>query len=456
MFEEDIHNKIAKYLQEEFEKSFMSSMTTSNVSSSKPTTLTVENLLSVIKLLRKPIMPIIFQNPGEADVLALTTFGVNVKESENPIGFFGTGFKYAIAVLLRTGHDITLLCGEEEYVFYARKETIRGQEFSLVYMNNNVGEAERLGFTTELGKNWEVWMAYRELYCNAKDENGWTCEEDNPVGSAGKTKVVVVGEGIYNSHLRRAEFILESEPLFTNPHEGVEIHQGVSNSVFYRGIKILEVPNGRSTKFTYNLKRQLDLTEDRLAKYPWMVEAQLRNAIVTCEDVDVAKETLIAEAGFFEHHFKYNDSSETPAAGFLGAISNLAEANFGSLNNSAYALYKKTTAANLVPTQLQLSPLHSNVLSRAVQFCLALGFQVDNYQIKPVLELGDGVLALAAQNIICVSKACLELGTRKTAHALIEEYVHLHTGFGDMTRELQTWLFMKVVSLGEQVTGEPL
>ena len=36
---------------------------------------------------------IVFENPGEIDVAAISTFGVSVKETDNPIGFFGTGLK---------------------------------------------------------------------------------------------------------------------------------------------------------------------------------------------------------------------------------------------------------------------------------------------------------------------------------------------------------------------------
>lgn len=38
-----------------------------------------------------------FHNPGELDPRLITTFGVSIKESTNPIGYFGTGLKYALA-----------------------------------------------------------------------------------------------------------------------------------------------------------------------------------------------------------------------------------------------------------------------------------------------------------------------------------------------------------------------
>src|ERR1700733_12022356 len=50
---------------------------------------------------------IVFENYGEIEIDAITTFGVSVKEGPNPIGFFGTGLKYAVAVLLRHGCKVS-------------------------------------------------------------------------------------------------------------------------------------------------------------------------------------------------------------------------------------------------------------------------------------------------------------------------------------------------------------
>ena len=42
-----------------------------------------------------------FRTPGLIPIEAFTSTGVNVKIHDNPIGHFGTGLKYAVAVLLR-------------------------------------------------------------------------------------------------------------------------------------------------------------------------------------------------------------------------------------------------------------------------------------------------------------------------------------------------------------------
>ena len=54
---------------------------------------------------------VVFENTGEIDILSISSFGVSVKEGDSPIGFFGTGLKYAIAVLLRHNQKITAYCG---------------------------------------------------------------------------------------------------------------------------------------------------------------------------------------------------------------------------------------------------------------------------------------------------------------------------------------------------------
>jgi hypothetical protein len=111
---------------------------------------------------------IVFQNKGEIDIRAIKTFGVNSKDNkESAIGYFGTGLKYAIAILLRAGATVSILTGGKMHRFSTEQTKIRNDHFDIVRMND-----EELGFTTELGKEWELWMAFREIYSNMLDEDG--------------------------------------------------------------------------------------------------------------------------------------------------------------------------------------------------------------------------------------------------------------------------------------------
>src|SRR5215469_12461812 len=98
----------------------------------------------------------IFGNPGLIDIRAVTVLGVNIKDSKSPIGFFGTGFKYALATLLRHNMTLSIYRGLERTDFFSDDEMIRGQLVRMIHMrseNEVLGRSERLGFTTELGKN---------------------------------------------------------------------------------------------------------------------------------------------------------------------------------------------------------------------------------------------------------------------------------------------------------------
>lgn len=163
---------------------------------------------------------LVFQNPGLIDLDAVTTLGVSVKDGDTPIGYFGTGLKFAIATVLRNGGTLTLWRGKVAHHFATDAGTVRGEPFEFVTM-----DGKRLGFTTQLGRNWEPWMAFRELASNCRDEGGryfdsgegWEVREDH-------TTIVVHGQALLNVWPDRSTILIESEPLFAN--EFVEVHPG--------------------------------------------------------------------------------------------------------------------------------------------------------------------------------------------------------------------------------------
>jgi len=205
---------------------------------------------------------IVFENNGEIDERAITTMAVSSKDNDNAIGYFGTGLKYAISVILRNSGSITILKGTKELKFSAAEETIRNDKFNIVKMNRT-----RLGFTTDLGKNWEVWQAFRELYCNTMDEFG-TCYSNvtKPKAEEGKTKIFVKLPAFSTCFRNKSEIILETKPIFEN--DMGEIHPGESKYLYYKNIRVAELQ--KSTAYTYNLKRTISLTEDRTPQHLWM------------------------------------------------------------------------------------------------------------------------------------------------------------------------------------------
>lgn len=107
-----------------------------------------------------------FSNDGILDIEGLILMGASTKRNdESKIGQYGTGWKYAIATLLRNNIEIQIFNGERNIPVTTRNITMRGQTFQMVV----IGDVDT-NFTTDLGPDWNLWMAIREIYCNSLDE----------------------------------------------------------------------------------------------------------------------------------------------------------------------------------------------------------------------------------------------------------------------------------------------
>lgn len=251
-------------------------------------------------------MTVYFYNAEPIDINSIAIMGVSVKQSENPIGFFGTGLKFAIATLLRNGCKVTLTRSGEAIKFSVATETIRGEEFDRVVMGD-----ERLGFTTKLGRTWEPWQAYRELYCNCIDEGG-TIDTLAPKGDYG-TVFAVEGEAIENCHRSRDEIFLGTMPFAKS--DKIEIHHGRRLDTFYRGVRAHR--HQSSPLFTYNVIGNLALTEDRTIKEPFYIGYYAAQLIPTIDDASVIEEVITAKRGTFEAAIDFSNCYAQPSKAFM-------------------------------------------------------------------------------------------------------------------------------------------
>lgn len=262
---------------------------------------------------------LVFENRGEIDPRLITLIGVNIKESESPIGYFGTGLKYAVACLTRWDQDLRIQSGTNEFIFETEEQTIRGKDFGILKMRS-ARDSIQLGFTTELGKNWEPWMVYRELWCNAHDEPEATIYETDiaPRPKAGLTRIVVSGSRLAEAHSQRDTFILnrEATKLLYDLSE-VEIFEGESFRIFYRGIAVQTL--SKPSLYTYNIKRQLWLTEDRTAG-SWSTDPIIAQALTRIDAHSAIDATLLAPNERFESRLDYSSIHEPGEAWLQRAL----------------------------------------------------------------------------------------------------------------------------------------
>lgn len=380
-------------------------------------------------------MTIYFHNPGQLDLDTIRTMGVNVKETETAIGYFGTGMKYAIAVLLRTGHKVWLETGGEIYNFTACEKIIRNKPFQVVFMND-----EQLGFTTDLGKNWQVWMAYRELASNALDESG----EISSRSPQADTIWAVSGPEIEKAHDRRRELFLSTKPL--EIIRNVEIHQGATRNLYYRGVLVHQLPADESYAYTYNLLGKQDLTEDRTLQSIYGAHWDIRVALESAETpLDILQEIFAHRSR--ESDYQYGHLSENMEK---AAEPHLRDASF---NQSIVDMVRKKRENREGYPRCNLSSFEKEQVKTALKLLERLDCFIteDDFIITPTLGPNTYGIYNRKRNEIVIARTVVDKGSTFIASTLYEEYLHKEHGFGDCTREMQQFLFDRVIALASRL-----
>lgn len=383
-------------------------------------------------------MTVYFSNSEAIDLNAIALMGVSVKVGDNPIGFFGTGLKFSIATLLRTGHRVTLIRNGEVIEFSVEKESIRGEEFDRVRMGD-----ERLGFTTKLGRTWEAWQAYRELYCNCTDEGG-VIADALPAGEWG-TVFAVSGEGIEQCHRSRHEIFLQTQPLSATAD--CQIHQGNGAHAFYRGVRAHK--HGRQALFVYNVTQQLDLTEDRTIKSPYMLEHYAEQAITRSDDEDLIQTALMAPDGTFENGMDYSGCGR-PSLAFMDVAFRL-RAN-ARCNRGAIKLWEKHADIRLTYDEVETDAFEEEVIAKALKLVSRIGVDLKRRDFMVVDGLGEGIFGTVRNQQILIAKRTLDMGHRFVASTLYEEWLHKTEGLADQSRDMQNLLFEKLFAMVERLS----
>jgi hypothetical protein len=382
-------------------------------------------------------MAIYFANAGEIDLSVIRVMGVSVKQTDTPIGYFGTGLKFALATLLRTGHHVALFTGGETYTFTARDVQVRDRSFRQVYMND-----EPLPFTTELGKNWEVWQAYRELHSNTLDESGTIT--DKP--TTADTVFVVQGPEAERVYEARHEIFLSSKPL--EILDGVEVHPKPSSYIYYRGVRVAQLPE--TCCFTYNVTTSMELTEDRTLKSMWSLEYLLETKLPTTKSERVAHALISGHERWDQClNFTYCGA---PSDVFMDVARRFR--NDASVSQNVRRMVEQGDQRDGIWPEHTPTADESAVLREAFAILEYMECDLDLYEVQVTETLGPSVMGLyhRERDQIFVCREALRQGDRFAAMVLYEEWLHKRHKLEDNTRAMQTFLLNKLISA---VVGTP-
>ncbi len=386
-----------------------------------------------------------FQNKGILAIRGLTTFGVCIKETDNPIGYFGTGLKYAIAVLLREGCKVVMHLGNNTFTFKVKKRKMRGQDIELVYMDKM-----ELPFTTELGKNWDLWMAYRELAANAFDESEHTVSTEAQKRE-GYTTFEVTGTSFEKIHeVRSTIFLTDSKPAYSL--EGVEVHDDLEAGkwIFYKGIRVVELP--KQALYNYNILEDLKLTEDRTISSMSDVYIKIAHAIATCEHPGLIRQMLQANHQFWESQIDYHWWTVKPGEVFNRVIERYLGGHT-SFNTSARSLYHRDHPRDKVPAVIMIESIpltQRRKLWAALRFWNMLGIEFPKSIVHITTDLKQEK-GKVANGHIYLSKFVLEMDMRFITGYIYKLYAQTKPQIDGVKQE--DLLIDTIVEFGERVLG---
>lgn len=395
-------------------------------------------------------MTVIFQNPGLIDLRAITVMGINAKVSKNPIGQFGTGLKYSIAVLLRSNCHISIWRGQEEFQFYTEKETFRGKSFDFVYMTSNAEEKPTaLGFTLELGKHWEPWMAIRELESNCRDEGGRSFAHEDCQLSPDTTAIVLAGAVADQEYAKLGNIFIKTKPLWSNEH--LEVHP-IENPeqqdwIYYRGVRCAHT--AKPTAFRYNILSAKQLSEDRTFRYSWSATEELPE-LRKCTNREVLRKVVSATKDTTEGEIHYSQSQLSDE--FIDEVTSLGLRATSSAWRAVrlakgYSEYEEHT-----PDDFQLQ-----MIQKAQAFIKAMGEpRIANFPVRLSADLGPQVLGRAESNEIWLALRVFEMGMKQVVSTMYEEYIHLDRKYSDLDYEMQNFLFDTIITQAAKLQGEIL
>lgn len=395
-------------------------------------------------------MTVYFCNAEPLDLLAIEIMGLSVKTGDSAIGFFGTGLKFAIATLLRHGADVSIIINGKPHFMTFERKSMRGQDFNQVIMVMPDGSRRALGFGTDLGKQWELWMAYRELHSNALDEEGTVTRELTPALRASGTIIQVISHLFDEVYEGRDKIFLSKTLTRLVVTESAEIIKRPNPIVYYRGVSAHLSP--KPTLATYNIKSKMTLTEDRTLAHPWGAQTFAAQAAQQLRDEELLEKILLAEAPYWEQEFAFNHWYDTSEE-FLETVKRLRR-NV-KLNQSALKVWLEKNPESEIEDDLALTSAQEKTMVEAFEMIRPLGIKMTRKDFSVARGLGDGIMGVCKAGKIIIALSTFDMGTVMLAGTLAEEWWHKYEGLRDCSRGFQNFLINKLITLANGLSIDP-
>lgn len=404
-------------------------------------------------------------NRGEIEVAALCLVGASVKGVDS-IGFFGSGNKYAMAVLLRAGIEFRVFSGVREIPIETREVALRGETFEQIWI-----DGRPTSLTTRMGPTWETWFALREFVCNALDEGGFEIGLTQDVVSAeGKTTIFVKATPPVMEFFGSFDkYVFLGEPLFTMTSHCYGkcsiVREAEELSVYRKGVCVTQEQQRTPALFHYDFEK-VDINESRVYQYDFQVRDRVAT-VLAAAPIDVVRRVvdhLHVAAKVVESQADWSDVldafssaweevlrdrmimpekyvSYAPGEDVMTSVV-LPDALIAKLVKQ----WPKLHVWGAVGGQYEEVPYDGDAIARACAEVAEFGYLDARAQVKTVIFDKDNVCAS-----YCEKTGVMAIDVRYTddydelVSTVLEEALHVK-GYSDGSREFEQFLMRELVA----------
>lgn len=407
---------------------------------------------------------------------AFTLIGASTKRDDSSkIGFFGSGLKYSLAVLLRNNTVFQIYSGMCQIKVDTKQTMFRDKIFNQILI-----EGQETGFTKEMGVDWEPWFPIREIYCNALDENNGSIsyvDRIEPVD--GETHFYIqIDDKIrkilddWNDYFtnKRTDIILDCPEI--------KVFYGAKgkNILYRKGVQC-DI-NRCDCLFHYDMPT-FKINESRTLKDKWEAFYDIANALGKYATKDMIR--MIYEESTLDNIegcsvywssciMQFNRSwievingrklvprlmaghfaAEVAAGNCLILNNNLLYALKRFFKEEVTVLGGDTSRGTYVIKGMTDKQLYK--IDEALKFLEKNGIKME-WPIE-IAAFSDHLLwGEFVENKILLSERVFEQGMKKLVETIYEEWAHGNSGLCDKTRSFQDFLVTKIITAMEEKVG---
>lgn len=408
-----------------------------------------------------------FTNKGEVPVNAFKLLGASSKRGDDSkIGYFGTGLKYALAVLLREDIKFKIYSGEQEIKIGTRKTKFLDQVVTVITVNG-----EKTSITLEAGINWETWFAIREIYSNTVDESGTMKTSDKIEPKNNTTKIYIEGGDKLKNLFENWSDYFSNKRLVISGEKNKVLQKTTTERLilFRKGIRAYT--NRTKSVFDYDVDK-VKINESRVVENDYEARQRAAEALAQCNDTQALEHFIHSSSEVYEKQpefwsYLFDDSFGKFDQAWYEALKDYrivpAEyAGFYGITNSSITLpeklckhlYKqfkdKLQIMGSTKEQYILTNADPSFLQPSMASLATVGFAYDFSRVKIAKFKDSDVLGQFDKdnNLILISERLLEpVHQNKWLSVLFEEVAHAKSGYSDNTREFQDYIIQLACAL---------